>query len=148
MSVAPFSAVIFDCDGVIVDSVILGLRSLQQSLHEVGVERSLDSLLRFSGRNHHETLAEIEAESVMLLHDRGLVKRMDECYMDIVGAVGVHPCPGRATTAVMALSPWPPLVHGGEYSSAYGVQGSRRPSRILFAGMVRRGQSQRPISIL
>lgn len=96
MKLASFRAVIFDCDGVLVDSEPLGLRSLQQALHEAGVERSLDSLTRFSGRSHGETLAELEAESGLPLLASGLAKRMDECYMDIVGAEGLRLCPGVA----------------------------------------------------
>ncbi len=94
MKLASFRAVIFDCDGVLVDSEPLGLRSLQQALHEAGVERSLDSLTRFSGRSHGETLAELEAESGLPLLASVLAKRMDECYMDIVGAEGLRLCPG------------------------------------------------------
>ena len=94
MKLASFRAVIFDCDGVLVDSEPLGLRSLQMALHEAGVERSLDSLTRFSGRSHGETLAELEAESGLPLLASVLAKRMDECYMDIVGAEGLRLCPG------------------------------------------------------
>lgn len=94
MKLAPFRAVIFDCDGVLVDSERLGLRSLQQALHEVGVKRSLDSLTRFSGRSHGETLVELEAESGVPLLAGNIAKQMDECYMHLVGAEGLLPCPG------------------------------------------------------
>lgn len=94
MKLAPFRAVIFDCDGVLVDSEALGLRSLQQVLHEVGIERSLDSLIRFSGRSHGETLAELEAESGVPLPASTASKQMDECYVRLVEAEGLHPCPG------------------------------------------------------
>jgi HAD superfamily hydrolase (TIGR01509 family) len=91
---APFRAVIFDCDGVLVDSEVLGLRSLQEALREVGVERSLDFLTRYSGRSHHETLAELEAESGVSLAAAELTGRMDAHYMRIVRAEGLSPCPG------------------------------------------------------
>jgi HAD superfamily hydrolase (TIGR01509 family) len=94
MKLAQFRAVIFDCDGVLVDSEVLGLRSLQQALHEAGIERSLDALSRFSGRSHNESLAELEAESGVSLVVSNVAKRMDECYVDFVGAEGLHPCPG------------------------------------------------------
>lgn len=94
MKLAPFRAVIFDCDGVLVDSEALGLRSLQQVLHEVGVERSLDSLARYSGRSHGETLAELEAESGVALLESAVSKQMDERYIRLVEAEGLHPCPG------------------------------------------------------
>lgn len=94
MKLAQFCAIIFDCDGVLVDSEGLGLRSLQQALHEAGVERPLDSLARFSGRSHRETLAEIEAESGVPLLAMGIAERMDDCYIQLVEAEGLRPCPG------------------------------------------------------
>lgn len=91
---APFRAVIFDCDGVLVDSEVLGLRSLQQALREAGVERSLDSLTRFSGRSHGETLAVLERESGIPLLTNGVAERMDECYIELVREGGLRPCVG------------------------------------------------------
>lgn len=87
-------AVIFDCDGVLVDSERLGLRSLQQALREAGVERSLDDLARFSGRSHGETVAELEAESGVPLGAGGVARRMDDCYIRLVTEEGLDPCPG------------------------------------------------------
>jgi HAD superfamily hydrolase (TIGR01509 family) len=94
MKLAPFRAVIFDCDGVLVDSEMHGLRSLQQALQEAGVLRSLSSLARFSGRSHNETLAELEAESGVPLLAREVERRMDEYYTRLVKSEGLHPCPG------------------------------------------------------
>jgi len=94
MSLSPFRAVIFDCDGVLVDSELMGLRSLQLALREVGVERSIDSLARFSGRSHHETLAELEADSGVPLLELRIKQRMDECYMLLARVDGLRPCPG------------------------------------------------------
>jgi HAD superfamily hydrolase (TIGR01509 family) len=94
MSLAPFRAVIFDCDGVLVDSEMLGLRSLQQALQEVGVQRSITSLGRFSGRSHNETLAELEAESGMPLLAGQIERRMDECYVQLAESEGLRPCQG------------------------------------------------------
>ncbi|MGB6133493.1 MAG: HAD family phosphatase [Acidobacteriaceae bacterium] len=89
-----FRAVIFDCDGVLVDSERSGLRSLQQALREAGVDRSLDYLARFSGRSHGETLAELEAESGVSLMAAGVARRMDDCYIRLVTEEGLDPCPG------------------------------------------------------
>jgi len=94
MNLALFRAVIFDCDGVLVDSESLGLRSLQQTLQKEGVEKSLTSLARFSGRSHRETLAQLEAESGIGLLANGAAERMDECYIRLVGAEGLSPYPG------------------------------------------------------
>jgi len=89
-----FRAVIFDCDGVLVDSERLGLRSLQQALLESGVERSLDYLTHFSGRSHGETLAELEAESGVSLMTGQTVRRMDDHYIRLVSEEGLASCPG------------------------------------------------------
>lgn len=94
MQLRPFQAVIFDCDGVLVDSERLGLRSLQQALRENGVDRSLDSLVHYSGRSHRETLDELERESGVRLSASGVARRMDECYMEIVEAEGLRACAG------------------------------------------------------
>jgi HAD superfamily hydrolase (TIGR01509 family) len=94
MELSPFRAVIFDCDGVLVDSEALGLRSLQRALYEAGLDLPLSRLTRFSGRSHHETLALLENESGLSLLETGVADRMDACYMDIVKAEGLSPCPG------------------------------------------------------
>ena len=94
MEATPFQAVIFDCDGVLVDSEKLGLRSLRMALEEAGVKRTLDSLARFSGRSHSETLAELEAECGKPLLASGVAERIDKCYMKLVTAEGLQPCRG------------------------------------------------------
>ena len=104
LGLAPFRAVIFDCDGVLVDSEPIGLRSLQQALREVGVERSLDSLTRFSGRSHGDTLAELEAECGVPLVARGVERRMHECYARLAKSLGLQPCPGVPQLLTLASS--------------------------------------------
>ncbi len=89
-----FGAVIFDCDGVLVESERLGLRSLQQALRDAGVERSLEYLARFSGRSHGETLAELEAGSGVSLTASGAAQRMDDHYIRLATTEGLEPCPG------------------------------------------------------
>lgn len=95
-NLALFRAVIFDCDGVLVDSETLGLRSLQQALREAGVERALDSLTCFSGRSHWETLAALERESGIPLFANGVAERMDECYIELARTEVLRPCAGVA----------------------------------------------------
>lgn len=92
MALRAFRAVIFDCDGVLVESEVLGLRSLQLALREAGIDRPLTALTRFSGRSHHETLEELERESGLNLADSRVADRMDEHYADLVRAEGL-PCP-------------------------------------------------------
>lgn len=94
MKLASFKAIIFDCDGVLVDSEILGLRSLRQAIQEAGIECSLDSLTRFSGRSHAETLAILERESGAALNSSGIATRMDECYRCFVDTEGLQTCAG------------------------------------------------------
>ncbi len=94
MALGAFTAVVFDCDGVLVDSEMLGLRSLQQALRDQGVEQSLESLTRFSGRSHMETIAQLELESGVSLKPRVLAERMGEVYGHLVFTEGLRLCPG------------------------------------------------------
>jgi HAD superfamily hydrolase (TIGR01509 family) len=55
---------IFDCDGVLVDSELLSFQTLCESLAEVGIRmRAPDALQRFLGRSEADTCALIEAEA-------------------------------------------------------------------------------------
>jgi beta-phosphoglucomutase-like phosphatase (HAD superfamily) len=94
MLLSRFRAVIFDCDGVLVDSEMLGLRSLQGALREHGVELPLESLARFSGRSHAETLTQLESESGTPLTTTAVAARMDEIFMQLAGTDGLRLCPG------------------------------------------------------
>ena len=94
MNLAPFRAIIFDCDGVLVDSERLGLRSLQLALRDEGLDLSLGSLTRFSGRSYSETLAILERESGLAMVAATVAERIDDHYQSIVGAEGLGVCPG------------------------------------------------------
>ena len=87
-------AVIFDCDGVLVESEMLGLQSLQMALDDTGLALPLTSLTRFSGRSHHETLRELEQESGIPLLGRDLDERMHDHYVGLVRSRGLNLCPG------------------------------------------------------
>jgi len=87
-------AVVFDCDGVLVESEMLGLRSLHMALRDAGLEMPMESLTRFSGRSHHETLIELEQESGVSLLGRNLDERMQLHYMGLIRSNGLRPCPG------------------------------------------------------
>jgi len=91
---SPVRAVIFDCDGVLVESEVLGLRALQMALRDAGLELPMESLTRFSGRSHHETLAELEQESGVSLLGSNLDERLQLHYMGLVRSSGLRPCPG------------------------------------------------------
>jgi beta-phosphoglucomutase-like phosphatase (HAD superfamily) len=58
---AAIDAVIFDCDGTLVDSETLGPAVLFDCLSERGVSRDLLDARHVRGRNLIEYLAEIEA---------------------------------------------------------------------------------------
>jgi beta-phosphoglucomutase-like phosphatase (HAD superfamily) len=91
---SPVRAVIFDCDGVLVESEMLGLRSLQAALLDAGLELPVESLTRFSGRSHHETLTELERECGIPLVGRDLDERMHLHYIWLVGSIGLRQCQG------------------------------------------------------
>lgn len=90
----PARAVIFDCDGVLIDSEPLALRGLQEALREIGVNEPMASLSRFCGRSHVETVNLLETESGKRLSVHELVNRIEECYRDLASSEGVHPCNG------------------------------------------------------
>lgn len=58
-----WDAVIFDCDGVLIDSEILVCRIAAEELTRLGYAISTDDVIRrFAGRPDHEMRAEIESE--------------------------------------------------------------------------------------
>ncbi|HUO34292.1 MAG TPA: HAD family phosphatase [Candidatus Acidoferrum sp.] len=123
MALSPFRAVIFDCDGVLVDSEALGLRTLQLALREAGVERSPESLFQFTGRSHGETLAQLESESGMPLLSGNVAERMDEFYMRLVETDGLNTLPG-----VRELLSW--LV---DYRIPFTLASSGPRRKVLFS---------------
>lgn len=67
--------VIFDCDGVLVDSEIIGIKIETELLHTAGYEISVEQLAaRFSGMSWNEILSAIEEESGLDLMDALLDK--------------------------------------------------------------------------
>lgn len=59
----PFEAVLFDCDGVLVDSEPITLRVMTASLNAVGLNLSYEqTLVRFLGKSLPEEVPAIEAE--------------------------------------------------------------------------------------
>jgi HAD superfamily hydrolase (TIGR01509 family) len=59
----PFDALIFDCDGVLIDSEIVVCRIAAEELTKLGYEISTEQVIeRFAGRPDHEMRAEIELE--------------------------------------------------------------------------------------
>lgn len=57
-----FEAVLFDCDGVLVDSEVIATRALHRSLHDINIPMSLDEVAKtFTGQSFSHCVALIEA---------------------------------------------------------------------------------------
>src|SRR5437660_213421 len=57
-----FDLVIFDCDGVLIDSELLSVRADREALAECGIELSIDEILeRYTGISFAATVADLEA---------------------------------------------------------------------------------------
>lgn len=57
----PVGLVIFDCDGVLIDSEVLACRTAAETLGEFGLAITLDEYLQFVGRSARDIRAELEA---------------------------------------------------------------------------------------
>src|SRR6266478_3911915 len=58
----PFDLVIFDCDGVLIDSELLSIRADQECLAECGIELSIEEILeRYTGISFAAVVADLEA---------------------------------------------------------------------------------------
>ena len=58
----PFDLVIFDCDGVLIDSELLSIRADQECLAECGIELSVEEILeRYTGISFAGMVADLEA---------------------------------------------------------------------------------------
>ena len=86
-----FDLVIFDCDGVLVDSEIISCREHARLLTELGYPISADQVFeRFLGRATHDTMAEVEAalgRSLPADFIAQLKARMDAAFASSLRAV-------------------------------------------------------------
>jgi HAD superfamily hydrolase (TIGR01509 family) len=86
-----FGLVIFDCDGVLVDSEIISCREHAALLSELGYPITADQVFeRFLGRATHDTTAEVEAElgrSLPADFVAQLKTRMDAAFASSLQAV-------------------------------------------------------------
>jgi HAD superfamily hydrolase (TIGR01509 family) len=78
-------AVIFDCDGTLVDSEVLGHEILVEVLAEFGVVVPLTDALvaRFRGRKLHDCLAEIQAELEHKLPEEDFIRRFRQRMAEV-----------------------------------------------------------------
>jgi HAD superfamily hydrolase (TIGR01509 family) len=65
-----FDLVIFDCDGVLIDSELLSIRADRECLAECGIELSVEEILeRYTGISFADAVADLEARHGPLLAD-------------------------------------------------------------------------------
>lgn len=82
------SLIIFDCDGVLVDSEIIGIRIEAELLHAAGCEISVERLTeRFSGMSWNDILRILESETGLRLMDTLLHRTESELDLRIPAEV-------------------------------------------------------------
>jgi beta-phosphoglucomutase-like phosphatase (HAD superfamily) len=70
MASGAFELVIFDCDGVLVDSEVIACRALSETLAEFGLTLAVDEIAdRFIGTSTRDMYAALEAEWGCVLPD-------------------------------------------------------------------------------
>ena len=87
-------AIIFDMDGVIVDSEDSFLRSKQQLLQELGINVEMSYHYQFFGTTSDSTWTKIKSEFNLPLSVETYIQRATEIREAIVQAEGIHPIPG------------------------------------------------------
>jgi HAD superfamily hydrolase (TIGR01509 family) len=87
-------AIIFDMDGVIVDSEDSFLRSKQQLLQELGISVNMSYHYQFFGSTSVSTWTKIKNEFNLPLSVETYIQRANEIRENIVKAEGIHPIPG------------------------------------------------------
>ena len=92
--------VIFDCDGVLVDSELISLEVLRELVRSKGVEISLETIVdRFLGRSLAHERAVLSAEYGVTLTDADIAAMSDKLYalfkrelQPVKGVVGPPGC--------------------------------------------------------
>lgn len=148
----PVELIIFDCDGVLIDSEILVCRLVAEELTGLGYAVSTrDVIDRFAGRPEREMVADIEADWGRTLPQSFFEqcrRRTKEAYGSELAAIsGVADILGRVTIPVcVASSAYPEklrlgLESAGLYdrlapnviSASYVAQGKPAPDVFLYA---------------
>jgi len=110
-----FEAVLFDCDGVLVDSERITNGVLRDMLEELGWKLSADECLRlFVGKAVKDERALIEANTGQLLTDDWLVRFRERRNVGLVG--GVQPIRGAVDAVAQIHQRW-----GGRIACASGA---------------------------
>lgn len=87
-------AVIFDCDGVLVDSEPLGLPALERTLLSFGFARSEFNLEHFCGRADTESIRELCESTGKQIDLKAYLARKMQNYLDEVASQGLQAFPG------------------------------------------------------
>jgi HAD superfamily hydrolase (TIGR01509 family) len=105
----PIDLIIFDCDGVLVDSEVISCRTHADVLSRHGYPITPDQVFeRFLGRSTRQANLEIEAELGRKLPDEYHTDLQDELYgtfeRDLEAIRGIHDALGRITQRVCVAS--------------------------------------------
>ncbi len=87
-------AVIFDCDGVLVDSEPIGLKLLGEALQHFGFDPSEYDLERFCGRTDAESILELCEETGREIDLNAYLEHKLEVYLQGVETCGLEPFEG------------------------------------------------------
>lgn len=82
-------AVIFDCDGVILDSEPLGLESLYRCTLSFGFPYEREELTRFCGITDHESFATMAGECNASVTKEDFLGRKSQMYFDLLEERGI-----------------------------------------------------------
>lgn len=96
-----FDLIIFDCDGVLVDSEVISCRTHAEMLTRHGYPITADEVhARFLGRSSREARLEIEAELGRALPDDLDIQLRDELYRSFAATLAAVPFVAHALDAI------------------------------------------------
>jgi HAD superfamily hydrolase (TIGR01509 family) len=96
-----FDLVIFDCDGVLVDSEVISCRAHAKVLSRHGYPISVEQVFdRFLGRSTRQARLEIEAELGRSLPDDFHSQLQDELFQSFAATLETIPCIDQALAAI------------------------------------------------
>lgn len=98
----PFKALIFDMDGVFVDTEPLHYRSFVDVFEPLGVKITLDYFYTFVGEPVSKNISDIEHDYQIELDIKEWSQRLERRYLDIVANERLHPLPGVIETMTLA----------------------------------------------
>src|SRR6478735_811247 len=130
-----FELVVFDCDGVLVDSEVIAIRVDQRVLADLGWELELDDIVeRFVGKSEAHCVASSGSHEKMrrTLGKTGLLRRFQGRIYSATEVANGKPAPDLFLHAAASLGAAPRRCAVVE-DSAYGVQAARAAGMHVFA---------------